>query len=65
MRWIPGQKIKVPHAWIYLWTFCPLTDLYLLWIDVEVAIQGEEGQKEKNKCHIISLTCGMYKKNTD
>ena len=63
--WIPGQKTKIPHAWIYLWTFCPLIDLYFLWIDLEIVIQSEVSQNEKNKYHIISLTCGIQKNNTD
>ena len=65
MRWIPGQKIKVPHTWIYLWTFCPLIDLYLLWIDLEIVIQSEVSQNEKNKYHIISFTYGIHKNSTD
>ena len=58
---IPGQKIKVPHAWICLWTFWPLIDLYLLWIDIEIVIEGEVSQYEKYKHHIISLPCGIQK----
>ena len=64
-RWIPGQKTKIPHAWIYLWTFCPLIDLYFFWIDLEIVIQSEVSQNEKNKYHIISLTCGIHKNSTD
>ena len=29
------------------------------WIDLETVIQSEVSQKEKNKYHIISLTCGI------
>ena len=49
MRWTPGQKTKIPHAWMYLWIFCPLTDLYFLWIDLEIVIQSEVSQNEKKK----------------
>ena len=65
MRWIPGQKFKEPHAWIYPWTFYPLIDLHLLWIDLEIVIQSEVSQNEKNKYHIISLTCRIHKNSTD
>ena len=29
------------------------------WMDLEIVIQSEVSQKEKNKYHIISLTCGI------
>ena len=29
------------------------------WIDLEIIILGEVGQKEKDKYHMISLICGM------
>ena len=64
MRWIPVQKTKIPHAWIYLWTFRPLIDLYLLWINLEIFIQCEGSQNEKNK-YVISLTCGVHKNSTN
>ena len=35
------------------------------WIDLETVIQSEVSQKEKNKYHIISLTCGIWKHGTD
>ena len=65
MRWIPGQKTKIPHAWRYLWTFCPLIDLSFLLIDLEIVIQSKVSQNEKSKYHIISLTCGIHKNSTD
>ena len=30
-----------------------------MWIDLETVIQSELSQKEKNKCCIISLICGI------
>ena len=36
-----------------------------MWIDLETVIQSEVSQKEKNKYHIISLTCEIYKSGTD
>ena len=32
------------------------------WMDLEIVIQSEVSQKEKNKYHIISLICGAKKK---
>ena len=29
------------------------------WIDLQTVIQSEISQKEKNKCHIILLICGL------
>ena len=29
------------------------------WMQLEVIILGEESQKEKDKYHMISLTCGI------
>ena len=65
MKWIPGQKIKIPQVWMYLWTFCPLIDLYFLWIDLQIVIHSEVSQNEKNKYHVISFTCGIHKNSTD
>ena len=31
------------------------------WVDLEIVIQSEESQKEKNKYCIILLTCGIQK----
>ena len=28
------------------------------WMDLEIVIQSEVGQKEKNKYHILAHTCG-------
>ena len=42
-----------------------LIDLYFLWIDLEIVIQSEVSQNEKNKYHIISFTCGIHKNSTD
>ena len=30
-----------------------------MWMDLEIVIQGEVSQKEKNKYHITSLICGI------
>ena len=30
-----------------------------MWMDLEIVIQNEVSQKEKNKYHIISLVCGI------
>ena len=35
-----------------------------IWMDLEIDIQSEISQKEKNK-YIISLTCGIQKNGTD
>ena len=35
-----------------------------MWIDLETVIQSELSQKEKNKCCIISLICGIQKNGT-
>ena len=36
-----------------------------MWLDLETVIQSEVSQKEKNKYHIISLTCGICKNGPD
>ena len=35
------------------------------WLDLETVIQGEVSQKEKNKYHILTYTCGTQKNGTD
>ena len=30
-----------------------------MWMDLDIVIQSEVSQKEKNKYHIISLICGI------
>ena len=29
------------------------------WMDLEIIILSEVSQKEKDKCHMLSLTCGI------
>ena len=31
------------------------------WMDLETVIQSEVGQKEKNKYHILTHICGIWK----
>ena len=43
---------------------CPSTEEWIkkiaeTWMDLEIVIQSEISQKEKNKYHIISLICGI------
>ena len=33
------------------------------WVDLEGAVLSEVGQAEKDKCHMISLICGILKNN--
>ena len=35
------------------------------WIDLEIIILSEVSQTEKDKYHMISLTCGTYKNDTN
>ena len=35
------------------------------WTDLETVIQSEISQKEKNKYHILTHICGIYKNGTD
>ena len=35
------------------------------WIDLEIVIQSEVGQREKNKYHILTNMCGIYKNGID
>ena len=35
------------------------------WTDLETVIQSEISQKEKNKSHILTHICGIYKNGTD
>ena len=34
-------------------------------MDLECVIQSQASQKEKNKFHLISLVCGIWKNGTD
>ena len=36
-----------------------------IWMDLEIVMQSELSQKEKNKYCIISLICGIQKNGTD
>ena len=36
-----------------------------MWMDLQIVIQSEVSQKEKNKYRIISLICGIQKNGTD
>ena len=36
-----------------------------MWMDLDIVIQSEVSQKEKNKYHIISLICGIQKNGRD
>ena len=35
------------------------------WMDLEIVILSEVSQTQKDKHHMISLTCGIYKKGTN
>ena len=35
------------------------------WMDLEIIILSEISQTEKNKYHVISLKCGILKKDTN
>ena len=35
------------------------------WMDLEKVIQSEVTHKEKNKYHVISITCGIFKNGTN
>ena len=35
------------------------------WMDLEIVILSEVSQTEKDKYHMISLICGIYKKGTN
>ena len=34
-------------------------------MNLEITILGKVSQIEKHKCHMISLACGIYKKDTN
>ena len=36
-----------------------------MWMDLEIVIQSEVSQKEKNKYCILTHTCGIQKNGTD
>ena len=36
-----------------------------MWMDLETIIQREVSQKEKNKYHILTHICGIYKNGTN
>ena len=35
------------------------------WVDLEIFIRSEPNQTEKDKYHMISLICGIQKKDTN
>ena len=35
------------------------------WMDLEIAIPSEVSRKEKDKYHMVSLTCEIFKKGTN
>ena len=35
------------------------------WMDLEIVILSEVSQTEKDKYHMISLTCGIFKNGTN
>ena len=35
------------------------------WMDLEIVILSEVSQTQKDKYHVILLTCGIYKKGTN
>ena len=35
------------------------------WMDIQIVIQSKVSQTEKDKYHLISLICGIYKKDTN
>ena len=41
-----------------IWSFVKM------WIDLEYVIQSEASQKEKNKYHILTYICGVWKIDT-
>ena len=58
-------------CYIYTWNFTqPLTRNKIMqsaatWMDLEIIIQSEVSQKEKDRYCIISLKCEILKKGTD
>ena len=64
-RSVRGQKVQRYIQACGILVFCPLIDLYFLWIDLEIVIHSEVSQNEKNKYHVISFTCGIHKNSTD
>ena len=39
-----------------------ITPFPAIWMDLEIIILSEVGQREKDKCHMISFICGILKK---
>ena len=35
------------------------------WMNLEPITQSEVGHKEKDKCHILTHICGIYKNSTE
>ena len=54
------------HMLGFIFGLSVLSLIYIfLWINLEIVIHSEVSQNEKNKYHIISLTCGIHKNSTD
>ena len=42
-----------------------ITPFVATWVDLEIIIQSEVSQAEKDKYHMISLICGILKNDTN
>ena len=47
------------------WRGAPAGSFVVMWMDLETIAQSEVSQKEKNKYHILTHTCEIYKSGTE
>ena len=65
------QQTLLTNEWIKQMWYIYIMEYYIVikrnevmpfaatWVDLEIVILNEVSQKEKNKYHMISLTCGI------
>ena len=64
-EWI--KKMWYIHTMEYYWVIKKneIMPFVTTWMDLKIIILNKVSQKEKDKCHMMSLICGILKNNTN